>query len=93
MQLALVQIHHLVITGNVPLDMMARFFKALCNWAVVEFVPKSDEKVVGLLANREDIFPRYTEEHFEMEFGAFFDISSKQRINGSKRTLYLMRGI
>jgi hypothetical protein len=84
-------IHHLAISENVPLGMIADFFSQLCEWAVVEFVPKSDERVTHLLATRKDIFPFYTLEHFELEFSAFFDIKSKRHINGSERTLYLMK--
>jgi ribosomal protein L11 methylase PrmA len=91
MLLALALIHHLAISENVPLGMIADFFSQLCEWAVVEFVPKSDERVTHLLATRKDIFPFYTLEHFELEFSAFFDIKSKRHINGSERTLYLMK--
>jgi hypothetical protein len=84
-------IHHLVISENVPLGMVAEFFGKLCRWAVIEFVPKSDKKVVGLLATRRDIFPDHTQEGFEREFSGFFDIKSVNRIKDSERTLYLMR--
>jgi hypothetical protein len=91
MVLALALIHHLAISDNLPLGMIADFFSQLCEWAVVEFVPKSDARVMHLLATRKDIFPSYTLEHFELEFSAFFDIKSKRHINGSERTLYLMK--
>lgn len=88
---ALALIHHLAISGNVPLSMIAEFFSRLCQWAIVEFVPKSDQQVARLLATREDVFPNYTQEDFEHEFSKFFQIKSKERIRGSERSLYLMK--
>lgn len=91
MLLGLALIHHLAIAENIPLEMIAEFFRELCNWAVVEYIPKSDSKVIGLLASREDIFHAYTIENFELAFGQFFDIETKRRIKNSERTLYLMK--
>ena len=58
--LALALIHHLAIGNNVPLHYMAQyFFASLAEWLIIEFVPKSDEKVQQLLISREDIFAEY----------------------------------
>jgi len=92
MVLALALLHHLAIAENIPLEMIAEFFRELCSWAIVEFVPKSDPKVAILLESREDIFDSYTIEDFEMAFGRFFDIESKHKIKSSERTLYLLKG-
>ena len=92
MILALALIHHLAISENVPLSMIAEFFRKLGNWAIVEFVPLSDKKTARLLVTREDVPPSYTKADFEREFRAFFDIMSTERIVDSERTLYLMRG-
>ncbi len=91
MLFALALIHHLVISENVPTSMVADFFSRLCTWAIVEFVPKSDKKVVHLLATRKDIFPTYTQDNFELDFSTYFEIKSRQRVNSSERTLYLMK--
>jgi hypothetical protein len=91
MLLALALVHHLAIAGNVPLAMIAEFFSSLCRWAVVEFVPKADKQVQRLLAARNDVFPCYTPEGFEREFGRFFEMESKHSLRGSERTIYLMR--
>lgn len=88
--LALALIHHLAITNNLPLDWIARFFMKICAWLIIEFVPKSDSKVQTLLSTREDIFPDYTRQTFESEFGKFFTIHRSERINNSERTLHLM---
>ena len=91
MLMALALIHHLAIAQNLPLGMIADFFRKMCQWAVVEFIPKSDQKVALLLANRKDIFPGYTQQNFEAEFSRGFEIQLAQRIMDSERTLYLMR--
>lgn len=91
MVLAVAIVHHLAISGNVPLAMIAEFFRGLCNWAVVEFVPKNDKKVARLLATREDVFSAYTQVDFEKEFSRYFEITNTQRVVDSERTLYLMR--
>ena len=89
--LALALIHHLAISNNVPLAMLAAFFAGICNWLIIEFVPKADSQVQRLLRSREDIFPGYTQERFETEFGRHFQVCQKRGIAGSDRTLYLMK--
>lgn len=91
--LALALIHHLAISNNLPLGMVAKFFRSICSSLIIEFVPKEDSQVQRLLATREDIFPRYNQEEFEKEFQKEFKILAKESIKGSKRTLYLMGGL
>jgi hypothetical protein len=88
--LALALIHHLAISNNVPLNRIASFFSHICNWLIIEFVPKSDSQVQRLLATREDIFPDYTQQDFEQEFGNFFTIGNRVKIRDSERMVYLM---
>lgn len=88
--LALALIHHLAISNNLPLDMIAEFFGQICNSLIIEFVPKDDSQVQRLLRTREDIFPNYTREVFELEFEKFFMIRQQVNIRDSKRILYLM---
>ena len=88
--MALALIHHLAISNNVPLQMLAEFFSSLGRWLIIEFVPKSDSQVKRLLATREDIFPEYTSEGFEEIFGQFFSIHTSEAIKDSNRSLYLM---
>jgi len=89
--LALALIHHLAISNNLPLERIASFLGRICSSLIIEFVPKSDSQVERLLSTREDIFPEYTQEAFESEFGRYFSIQSSVRIRDSERTLYLMR--
>jgi ribosomal protein L11 methylase PrmA len=90
MALALALIHHLAISNNVPLDRVSGFFSRICDWLVIEFVPKSDSQVQRLLSTREDIFPNYTQPAFEDTFRSHFTIHRSVDINGTQRTLYLM---
>jgi len=89
--LALALIHHLAISHNVPLPMLADLFAEMGVWLIVEFVPKDDPKVQLLLQNREDIFSHYTLQEFEGTFSRRFTIEDRTSIIGSKRTLFLMR--
>ena len=90
MILALALIHHLAISNNAPLDMVASFLGELCRWLIIEFVPKEDAKVQRLLATRDDIFPNYTQQGFEAAFSHYFTIQRTERIKDSSRILYLM---
>ncbi len=88
---ALALIHHLSISNNVPLPLLASFFAKAGRWLIIEFVPKNDSQVERLLATREDVFPNYTREGFEAAFGEVFEIAAAESIEGSERTLYLMK--
>jgi len=89
--LALALVHHLAIANNVPLPQIADYFASLGKRLIIEFVPKSDEKVQHLLASREDIFTNYTRDGFEQAFKERFETERVEEIKGSERVLYLMR--
>ncbi len=89
--MALALIHHLAIANNVPLRDVADFFADLGPYLVIEFVPKEDSQVARLLASRLDIFPNYTLEGFKQAFQARYTILEEHPVEGSKRTLLLMR--
>ena len=91
--MALALVHHLAIANNVPLPLLAGFFRHAGRALIVEFVPKSDSQVQRLLATREDIFVNYNQEAFEAAFRQFFTIEAAERIRDSERTLYLMHGV
>jgi ribosomal protein L11 methylase PrmA len=91
--LALALVHHLAISNNVPLPIIASYLARLGRALVIEFVPKSDSQVARLLASREDVFPSYTREGFEEAFGACFRIESTIPVRESDRTLYLMTAL
>ena len=89
--IALALIHHLAISNNVPLDRLAEFFSRAGRHLIIEFVPKSDSQVKRLLATREDVFPTYDLAGFEQAFAGFFETLEQTGIEGSERTLFLMR--
>ena len=88
--LALALIHHLAISNNITLSMIAKHFSELSAALIIEFVPKSDSQVQRLLASRVDIFNNYDQPHFESAFSEYFLIKEIQSIISSERTLYLM---
>lgn len=88
--MALALIHHIVISNNVPMNALAKFFCKLANKLIIEFVPKEDTQVKRLLATRKDIFPHYDIEHFELDFCRYFDILDKRKIENTERTLFVL---
>jgi hypothetical protein len=88
--LALALVHHLAIGNNLPFNLIVDFLASICRTLVIEFVPKSDSQVQRLLATREDIFPAYTREAFELAFGRSFTMVDSTPVRGSERTIYLM---
>jgi ribosomal protein L11 methylase PrmA len=91
MALALALIHHLSIAHNWPLSHAAEFFASVCNWLVIEFVPRSDSQVCRMLASREDIFQNYNEDEFVRCFSAFFDVVGRRAVLDSDRHIFLMK--
>lgn len=89
--LALALVHHLAIGNNVPLDLLARTLASWGEWLIIEFVPRSDPQVEGMLAHREDIFTTYDEDGFRAAFEGPFTLEATDAIKDSERTLYLMR--
>lgn len=90
--LALALIHHLAISNNVPLPMLAEYLHHLGHWLIIEWVPKEDSQVQKLLASRQDIFSDYHQAGFEAGFGEYFTVHEKMTIPDSPRLLYLMEG-
>jgi hypothetical protein len=86
--IALALVHHLAISNNVPLPMVAALFARLAPAAIVEFVPKEDPMAQRLLAARRDVFPDYTPAGFEAAFSGPFAIAERAPITDSPRTLY-----
>lgn len=93
MAFALALLHHLAISNNVPFEEIAKFFSRICSALIIEFVPKTDSNAQKLLRSRQDVFPLYTQEHFEETFRRFFRIVHSERISDSDRILYLMEKI
>jgi hypothetical protein len=84
-------IHHLVISNNLPFDLIVNWLAYLCDYLIIEFVPKEDSQVQILLSTRNDIFVDYTQSRFEMAFNAQFKLLEKEFIPDSARSIYLFK--
>ncbi len=89
--MALALVHHLAISNNLPIEMIASHLAALGKYLIIEFIPKSDSQVQKLLATRKDIFPEYHEQGFEATFAKYFQVIKKAYISNSRRSLYLLK--
>lgn len=93
MVFSLALLHHLSIGYSISFDVIAVFFAEICDYLIIEFIPRDDERVQQMLVNREDIYQSYTVDNFEHEFKKLFNIVSCVNIRDSVRTLYLMKKI
>ena len=89
--LALALVHHLAIANNVPLQLIADWLHPMAEHLIVEFVPKTDEKVKLLLQNRKDIFDDYSLENFKLIFANKFQFVKEEKVGHTNRVLFLMK--
>jgi len=87
--LCLALVHHLAISGNVPLPRIVEWLSTIADAGVVEFVPKSDPMVQTLLRTREDVYNAYTQPAFEEALREHFEIIDVACLPRSERVLYL----
>ena len=80
--------HHLAIAKNIPLDQIIEWIAKLAPFGLIEFVPKIDETVQLMLANREDIFDEYNELNFEKLLKTKSKIIKKTKVSESGRIIY-----
>ena len=89
--LALALIHHLVIGHNISMKQVTDFLFSLSNYIIIEFVDKSDPKVIQLLQNRKDIFDEYNIADFKKWIHSKFDIVEEMQLAQKSRTLFLLK--
>lgn len=89
--ICLALIHHLVIGKNIPLNDFIEWLVSLSPSGIIEFVPKTDPMVMGLLKNRVDIFEDYTEKNFLRILGEYSEILSIHSSEFSTRKLITYR--
>ena len=87
--LCLALVHHLAISGNVPLERIVEWLSTIAEAGVVEFVPKSDPMVQVLLRTRQDVYSGYTQAAFEEALKEHFEITDVACLPKSERVLYL----
>ncbi|MGI9352929.1 MAG: class I SAM-dependent methyltransferase [Rhizobiaceae bacterium] len=85
--IALALIHHLAIGGNIPLSDAVNWLLSFAPKGVIEFVPKSDPMVKGLLNFRDDIFTDYDEETFLKTISATRNVNDTLRLSEGGRLL------
>jgi ribosomal protein L11 methylase PrmA len=86
--LALALVHHLRISGNVPLSRIFGWLSDVTSAGVVEFVPRADPMVQRLLSTRKDVYGDYDEAQFEAALSREFAIEERHQLPGSERILY-----
>ena len=86
--LALALVHHIVIGRNVPLGAFVDSLFAHARHVLVEFVPRSDPMVAGLLRGREDVFHDYEEGEFVRLLQERAEIEQTCRIRADGRVLF-----
>jgi len=90
---ALALIHHLVITYNIPLLNIAKFFSEIGTSLIIEFIPKEDSQIQRMLKTSIKTFDNYNQKYFEEIFKKYFSIQIIKPIKDSKRILYYMEKI
>jgi hypothetical protein len=87
--LCLALIHHIAITGNVPIPAFLDWLRSLDAAVVIELPLPGDVMVRRLLsAKREGLHTDYTREHFEQSLRARFSVERTEELAGGTRVLY-----
>lgn len=87
--LALAVLHHLVIGKNVPIFEAVNWLVGFAPSGVIEFVPKSDPMVRGMLAQRKDIFGDYDIGTFRNILSGHGRIVKEMPLSPDGRTLFV----
>ncbi|WP_397301396.1 class I SAM-dependent methyltransferase [Nonlabens ulvanivorans] len=94
LSMALALIHHMTLSGNVPFEMSALFFKSLSPYLIIEFPNREDSWVQFILNSKrdaKDLFDYYNLVNFEEAYNKHFSIIKKEAIKGTHRTLFLLK--
>ena len=90
--LCLAVVHHVAISGNVPVPEYLSWLADLGTELVIEFPTRDDPRVAALLARkREGAHPDYDLEPFERALGERFEIDRREELAGGTRILYAAR--
>ena len=86
--LALAIIHHLVLTGQVPLPRVVAMIASLAPKALIEWIESDDSYVQRLIGGREVGLHAYDRALFESCLSAHYSEFRPLPIPGTKRVLY-----
>lgn len=89
--LALALIHHLRITGGVPLEAIVEQLLRIAPDGVIEWVDKQDAMVERMLSLRRDVYDDYTWESFQAIVSRSADFVAVQDTHGGRRRLCHVR--
>lgn len=86
--IALALLHHLIIGKNVPMADAVSWIIERAPTGLIEFVPRGDPMVEGMLRHREDIFPNYTIQDFRTILSSKARIVAEEPSSQSGRTIF-----
>jgi hypothetical protein len=90
--LCLALVHHVAITGHVPIPAFLQWLRSQGTSLVIEFPTVDDPRVQGLIsAKRERTHPGYDRDSFERSLGELFDVEESLELAGASRILYRAR--
>jgi SAM-dependent methyltransferase len=87
--LCLAVLHHVAISGNVPVPEFLSWLRELGTSVVIEFPTRDDPRVAALLARkRPGAHPDYDRETFERALGERFVVARSEELASGTRILY-----
>jgi SAM-dependent methyltransferase len=90
--LCLAVLHHVVMSGNVPVAEFLSWLRELGTALVIEFPTREDPRVAALLQRKKDgAHPDYDREAFEKALADRFDIVRTEELASGTRILYFAR--
>jgi hypothetical protein len=89
--LALALLHHVSITGNVPVRQFVDWLASLGSHIVIEFMTREDPMVKRLLAAKRVDHEDYDRGFFEQAVNEHFEIDRTEELPGGTRILYSLR--
>ena len=90
MALCLALFHHLRVSANVPVSLLATWLRSLDATVIVEFVDRDDEMFAKLAENKRDDYADYTLENFQSEVDKHFTVEDRMGLKGGKRVLFVL---
>ena len=88
--LALAILHHLAITNNTPLSLIAHMLAGMCRHLIIEFIPRDDPAVQELLSRKAGMDIDYDHDLFTSAFTRYFTFRETASLPDSGRIVYLM---
>jgi len=89
--LSLALVHHLAISNNLPFSLISLFFRDMCKFLIIEWIPRDDSQVQSLLSSGREA-SHYNENNFMLSFLKDFSLIERCPIENSKRILFLLKG-